>query len=149
MALSRLGATVHPIIRTNQLGRVLLEYFLKDFRVDLSHINTSGNLAPTVILELGRGKNVANVMVGDWAAVSELSFDDFQPEDLRLLSNADWVCAFNWLYNRKGTELAEGAFRYCRNSKARTSSIPLIHGPDGLSCLSLLGESSEVTCWIS
>lgn len=125
MALSRLGAIVHPVIRTNQLGRVLLEYFLKDFRVDLSHVSTSGNLAPTVILELGRGKNVANVMIGDWAGVSELSFDDFQPEDLRLLSNADCVCALNWLYNRKGTELAEGVFSYCsRNSKARTFFDP-------------------------
>jgi sugar/nucleoside kinase (ribokinase family) len=124
MALSRLGATVHPVIRTNRLGLMLLEYFLKDFRVDLSHVNTSGSLVPTVILELGRGANVVNVMVGDSAAISELSFDEFRPDDLRLLSNADWVCVFNWLYNRKGTELAEGVFRYCRNTRASTFFDP-------------------------
>jgi sugar/nucleoside kinase (ribokinase family) len=125
MALARLGAMVHPIMKTNQLGRLLLEYFYKDFRVDLSHIKTYGNLAPTVILELGSGKKLANVMVGDSAAVSDLNFDDFIPADLSLLSNANCVCVFNWLYNRKGTELAEGVFRYCRqNSKARAFFDP-------------------------
>ena len=117
--------TTHPIIRTNHLGRVLLEYFLKDFRVDVSHVTTSGNLTPTVVLELGSGKNVANVMVGDRTAVSELSMEEFQTADLQLLTKADWVCVFNWLYNRKGTELAEGVFRYCRrNSRARTFFDP-------------------------
>jgi len=125
MALSNLGVTTHPIIRTDQLGRVLLEYFLRNFHVDLSHIITNGNLTPAVVLELGRGKNVANVMVGDWAAVSELSFEDFRSADLQLLTNADWVCVFNWLYNRKGTELAEGVFTYCRKkSHARTFFDP-------------------------
>ena len=125
MALSGLGVTTHPVIKTNNLGRVILEYFLKDFSVDLSHIITSGNLTPTVVLELGRGRNVANVMVGDWEAVSELSFEDFRPADLQLLINVEWVCVFNWLYNRKGTQLAEGVFKYCRkNSRARTFFDP-------------------------
>jgi sugar/nucleoside kinase (ribokinase family) len=31
------------------------------------------------------------------------------------------VCVFDWLYNKKGTELAENVFEYCRtNSRART-----------------------------
>jgi len=125
MALSRLGATTHPIIRTDHLGRVILEYFLNDFHVDLSHIITSGNLTPALVLELGRGQSVANVMVGDWTAVSDLSFEDLRSADRQLLTSADWVCVFNWLYNRKGTELAEGVFAYCReNSRARTFFDP-------------------------
>lgn len=125
MALAGLGAIVHPVMKTNELGRLFLEYFYRDFRVDLSHIKTYGNLASTVILELGHGKKVANVMVGDSAAVSDLNFDDFELADLSLLSNANYVCVFNWLYNRKGTELAEGVFRYCRrNSKARAFFDP-------------------------
>ena len=125
MALARLGAVVHPIMKTDHLGRLLLDHFYKDFRVDLSHIKTYGNLAPTVILELGHGKKLANVMVGDSAAVSDLNFDDFIPADLDLMLKANYVCVFNWMYNRKGTELAEGVFRYCKqNSKARTFFDP-------------------------
>jgi sugar/nucleoside kinase (ribokinase family) len=125
LALSRLGAKVHPIMKTNSLGLSLLEYFCRDFNVDLSHVKTSGNLSPTVILELGHGKKVANVMVGDWSGVSALGFDDFQPEDMNLLSRVNFACVFNWLYNRKGTELAESVFRYCKqNSKAQTFFDP-------------------------
>ena len=68
---------------------------------------------------------MANVMVGDWSGVSALGFDDFQPEDMNLLSRVNFACVFNWLYNRKGTELAESVFRYCKqNSKAQTFFDP-------------------------
>lgn len=125
LALSKLGAKVHPFMKTNSLGLRLLEYFCRDFNVDLSHVKTSGNLSPTVILELGRGEKVANVMVGDWSGVSALGFDDLQPEDIDLLPRVEFACVFNWLYNRKGTELAESVFRYCKqNSKTRTFFDP-------------------------
>lgn len=125
MALSRLGASVHPIMKTNDLGFLVLRYYYRDLSVDMSHIKTNGNLAPTLILELGQGKRVTNVMVGDSSSVSEFSFDDLSTEDLSLLTHANVVCVFNWLYNRKGTELAEGVFRYCKqNSKARTFFDP-------------------------
>ena len=125
IALSRLGATVHPIMKTSELGLLVLKRYYKGLRVDTSHVKTDGNLAPTLILELGYGKKVRNVMVGDSSSVSEFGFDELSTEDLNLLTHADTVCVFNWLYNRKGTELAEGVFRYCKqNSKARTFFDP-------------------------
>lgn len=125
IALSRLGATVHPIMKTNELGLLVLKHYYKGLRVDTSHVKTDGNLAPTLILELGQGKRVTNVMVGDSSSVSEFGFDELSTEDLNLLTHVDTVCVFNWLYNRKGTELAEGVFKYCKqNSKARTFFDP-------------------------
>jgi sugar/nucleoside kinase (ribokinase family) len=125
LALSRLGAKVHPVMKTSRLGMLLLEYFCRDFGVDLSHVKPYGNLSPTIILEVGRGKKMANVMFGDWSDASDLGFEDFQREDLKLLSRAHFACVFNWLYNRKGTELAAGVFTYCRkHSKAQTFFDP-------------------------
>jgi sugar/nucleoside kinase (ribokinase family) len=125
LALSRLGAKVHPIVKTSRLGMLLLEYFCRDFGVDLSHVKLDGNLSPTIIVEVGRGKDMANVMFGDWSNASVLGFEDFQRRDLKLLSSAHFACVFNWLYNRKGTELAAGVFKYCReNSKALTFFDP-------------------------
>jgi sugar/nucleoside kinase (ribokinase family) len=125
LALSRLGAKVHPVMKTSPLGMLLLEYFFRDFGVDLSHVKPHGNLSPTIILEVGRGKKTANVMFGDWSDASDLGFEDFRHEDLKLLSRAHFACVFNWLYNRKGTELAAGVFKYCReNSKALTFFDP-------------------------
>lgn len=53
-------------------------------------------------------------MVGDRYEVSNLRFEELQYEDLDLLSRVHFACVFNWLYNRKITELAEGVFRYCK-----------------------------------
>lgn len=125
LALSRLGAKVHPVMKTNPLGKFFLEYFSSDFGVDLSHVKTHGNLSPTIIIELVGGKKAANVMFGDWAGASDLGFEDLQLEDLKSLSHAHFACVFNWLYNRKGTQLAEGVFSYCKqNSKAQTFFDP-------------------------
>jgi sugar/nucleoside kinase (ribokinase family) len=75
----------------------------------------------TTILELQRSKGVANIMLGDLSHVTPFGFEDLDPEDLRAIDRADYVGVFNWLYNRKGTELAEKVFAYCRDhSNART-----------------------------
>ena len=125
LALSRLGANVHLVMKTNRLGMLLLQYFCDDFDLDLSHVRTNGDFSPTIILEMGHGKRVANVMFGESRGASDLGFEDLQGEDLDLLSSAHFVCVFNWLYNRKGTELAEGVFKYCKeNSSALTFFDP-------------------------
>jgi sugar/nucleoside kinase (ribokinase family) len=118
LALSKMGARVHPVIKTSSLGLQLLKHFYQGLEVDLSHVKTNSHLTPTIILELGQGGNPANVMLGDWAAVPGFGFDDLQPEDLNLISHANYTCVFNWLYNRKGTELAREVFNFCSEKSA-------------------------------
>jgi len=66
-----------------------------------------------------------NVMVGDMSNAPELSYTDLDLNDLQAIDTADYVCVFNWLYNKKGTELAEGVFSRCRDkSKAYTYFDP-------------------------
>src|SRR6059036_4191207 len=47
--LSKLGCQVVPIIETDQLGKTLLQHFLKG--VDLSHVRTTGTLSRTMSFE--------------------------------------------------------------------------------------------------
>jgi sugar/nucleoside kinase (ribokinase family) len=75
----------------------------------------------TTILELRRGKGIANVMLGDLASTTPFGFEDLNPADLNAIDGAGYVGVFNWLYNQKGTELVDRVFSYCReHSRART-----------------------------
>ena len=125
LALATLGVRVHPIMKTNRLGHFLVRYFYEPLGVDLTHVKLDGTLSPTIILELRYGKRMVNVMLGDISGVSEFGFSDLDPEDLATITNTHYVCVFNWLYNRKGTELAERVFKYCKEkSHARTFFDP-------------------------
>jgi ribokinase len=75
----------------------------------------------TTILELQRGKGIANVMLGDLASTTPFGFEDLNPADLKAIDGAGYVGVFNWLYNQKGTQLVDRVFTYCRDhSLART-----------------------------
>jgi sugar/nucleoside kinase (ribokinase family) len=124
-ALASMGARVHPVVRTDRLGFLLMKYFYERLGVDLAHVKTNGNLSPTTILELEHRRRMVNVMLGDFSKVSDLGFDDLGSEDFEIMSHADCVCVFDWVYNKKGTELAEKVFTYCKsNSHARTFFDP-------------------------
>lgn len=125
LCLATMGARVHPIIRTDRLGLSLMQHFYQHLAIDLSHVKTDGSLMPTVILELKRAASRVNVMIGDLSNGPELAFADLESSDLDAIDNADYVCVFNWLYNKKGTELAEGVFKRClKSSKAYTYFDP-------------------------
>lgn len=125
LALASLGVRVHPVIRTDRLGYSLMKYFYEPLGVDLAHVKVDGNLSPMIILELEHRRRLVNVMLGDLSKVSDLGFDDLSSEDLEAVSQADCVCVFDWLYNKKGTELAEKVFEYCKtNSHAHTLFDP-------------------------
>jgi sugar/nucleoside kinase (ribokinase family) len=60
-------------------------------------------------------------MLGDASNITPFGFEDLDSDDLATITKARYVCVFDWLYNKKGTELAEKVFGYCRtNSRART-----------------------------
>jgi sugar/nucleoside kinase (ribokinase family) len=121
MALASLGADVHPIMKTDKLGFLLMRHFYNAQRVDLSRIKLNGSLSPTAILELRSRHASTNVMLGDASSISPFGFEDLDSDDLAIINRSQYVCVFNWLYNKKGTELTEKTFQHCRaHSKART-----------------------------
>ena len=121
LALANLGSNVHPIMKTDALGLQLMRYFYQTPTVDLTRIKLTGSLSPTIILELRNRNSSTNVMLGDASNITPFSFEDLDSDDLATITKARYVCVFDWLYNKKGTELAENVFRYCRtNSRART-----------------------------
>jgi len=121
LALAKLGASVHPMMKTDPLGLLLMRYFYGTSSVDLSRIKLTGSLSPTTILELRTRSGSTNIMLGDSSGISPFGFEDLDSEDLATIDRTRYVCVFDWLYNKKGTDLAEKVFGYCRtNSRART-----------------------------
>jgi len=121
LALAKLGANVHPMMKTDALGSLLMRYFYEASTVDLSRIKLTGLLSATTILELRNRNGSTNIMLGDSSSVRPFGFEDLDSEDLATIDRAHYVCVFDWLYNKKGTDLAEKVFVYCRtNSRART-----------------------------
>jgi len=100
---------------------LLMRYFYEPQGIDLTRIKLTGSLSPTASLELPRRYGTTNIMLGDSSSISPFSFEDLNSEDLAAINATRYVGVFNWLYNKKGTDLAETVFRYCRaNSKAKT-----------------------------
>lgn len=115
-ALAKLGAKVHSIIGTSPFGLQLLKYYLEPLKVDLSHVKTNRTTALTTAFELFHHGERINVMLSELGSLTELSLEDFTPEDFRLLRDADYVCVFNWAATRRwGTELAERVFHTVKN----------------------------------
>ena len=114
-ALASLGASTHPIITTDASGLNFLEFCLRPFGVDLSHVKSNGKVGLTTALEiLNRGERV-NVMMGDLGSLPFFGPKDLTAEDLELLKQTDYVGVFNWAATRQwGTELAETVFRYVK-----------------------------------
>jgi sugar/nucleoside kinase (ribokinase family) len=106
--LSRLGCEVVPIIETDELGKTVLQHFLKG--VDLSHVRTTGTLARTVSFETEHSGRRVNIMVSDPGSLSQFGPEKLTEADKRLISEADFVCVLNWNQNLKGTDLAEKVF---------------------------------------
>ncbi len=106
--LSRLGCEVIPIIETDQLGRKVLDHFLKD--VDLSHVKTTGSLSRTLSVETEHAGRRVNIMISDPGSMSEFGPEKLTEADRELIKEADFVCVLNWNQNLKGTDLAETVF---------------------------------------
>src|SRR2546430_4383851 len=106
--LSKLGCQVVPIIETDELGKTVLQHFLKS--VDLSHVRTTGTLSRTMSFETEHSGRRVNIMVSDPGSLSQFGPEKLTQEDKQLISEADFVCVLNWNQNLKGTALAEKVF---------------------------------------
>jgi len=111
-ALAALGAKVTPIVCTNKLGLQQIKFYLKRYRVDLSHVKITERASITTALELKTENGKANVMLRDLGALADFGPLDLTDRDYELIENADYVCLFNWAGTKKyGTTLAETVFR--------------------------------------
>jgi sugar/nucleoside kinase (ribokinase family) len=111
--LSRLGCDAVPIIETDELGKTVLQHFLKN--VDLSHVRTTGTMSRTLSLETEHSGRRVNIMISDPGSLSEFGPEKLTKEDERLITDADFVCVLNWNQNQKGTDLAEKVFSIAKN----------------------------------
>ena len=106
--LSKFGCQVVPIIETDELGKTVLQHFLKD--VDLSHVKTTGAMSRTLSFETEHSGKRVNIMVSDPGSLSKFGPENLTPEDKRLIAEAEFVCVLNWNQNARGTDLAETVF---------------------------------------
>jgi sugar/nucleoside kinase (ribokinase family) len=108
--LGRLGIPTFFITKTDDLGLYLLDYFLKNAGVDISHAKNGGTLALMTCLEVGAEKY--NIMINDGDSFGSFGFDDLDERDLGLIESSDLVGVFDWCLNRNGTDLASRLFDY-------------------------------------
>jgi sugar/nucleoside kinase (ribokinase family) len=110
-ALAALGLRVTPIVCTNTLGLQQINFYLKRYRVDTSHIKLSAKASITTALELKTETGKANVMLRDLGSLADFGPSNLTDDDYKLIENADYVCIFNWAGTKKfGTELAQTVF---------------------------------------
>lgn len=118
LALARLDAKVHLIVRTDGLGLVLLRHFFRGSGADLSHVKTDGRLASTIALEVEREGKLANVMINDSGSVVDFGFDTLTHGDLDVISNSNFVGIFNWTQNLEGGKLLLGLLHHLEKNRA-------------------------------
>jgi sugar/nucleoside kinase (ribokinase family) len=110
-ALAALGVKVTPIACTNKLGLQQINFYLKRYRVDTSHIKISEKASLTTALELKNETGKANVMLRDLGSLADFGPSNMTDDDYKLIEQADYVCLFNWAGTKKfGTALAQTVF---------------------------------------
>jgi sugar/nucleoside kinase (ribokinase family) len=121
-ALTNLGAFVTPIICTSAYGLEQIKYNFRNRLIDYSHVKTLGEASVTTALEFRQETGKSNVMIRDLGALAYFSPRDFNESDYKLITDADYVCVFNWAGTlRHGTELAKTVFRHAKQTgKTRT-----------------------------
>jgi sugar/nucleoside kinase (ribokinase family) len=89
----------------------LIKFYLKKYRVNLSHIKIREKASITTALELKAENGKTNVMLRDLGALADFGPLDLTESDYAEIENADYVCLFNWAGTKNhGTPLAANVF---------------------------------------
>jgi len=110
--LSKLGVKVSLFTVADEIGAAMIRQAFSQFGERVTLRISTGKSGLTTSFEFPHGETRVNVMVSDIG-----DNDSFGPEkigseaDRAILKNADGVVITNWASNKKGTELAEFAFR--------------------------------------
>lgn len=117
--LGNFGVETYFIGRTDELGKILVDYYLnKKSGVNVSRTRADGYLATTTAIEVGEEKT--NIMINDLNSFSPFSFDDLTDEDFKIMEKAEIIGVFDWAANTKGTDLANGVFNFANNHHINT-----------------------------
>jgi ribokinase len=121
-ALLALGATVTPIVCTNNFGLEQVRFHLKGYPADFSHMKVSSKASLTTALEFQGSNGKANVMLRDLGSLAEFGPSNLNESDFKAIKDADYVCLFNWTGTLHfGTELAQIVFEHAKkSSKCKT-----------------------------
>jgi sugar/nucleoside kinase (ribokinase family) len=119
-ALASIGADVHLITKTDELGYLMLEHFFKGKNVDLSHVRRNGKLGSTVAIEI----DGANVMLSYPGSLAEFGPECITNDDETLIKSADVVCILDWGLNNRGTGLARYVFGITKEGGGKTFFDP-------------------------
>jgi ribokinase len=108
--LAKLGIKVSLFTVADEIGAAMIRQAFSQFGDKATLRIASGRSGLTTAFEFPHGDTRVNVMVSDIG-----DNESFGPErleaDRAILKNADGVMITNWASNKKGTELAEFAFR--------------------------------------
>jgi sugar/nucleoside kinase (ribokinase family) len=114
-ALAALNTKVTPIVCTNNLGLRLIKFYLRPYKVDLSHVKTLDKASITTAIEFESKSGRVNVMLRDLGTLADFGPNCLNNDDLEAIKNADYVCVFNWAGTRRyGTALAKTVFRHAK-----------------------------------
>ena len=120
-ALASLGATVTPIVCTDDFGLYQMKYRLKKYHVDFSHVKIVDKPSKTTALEFRSKNETINVMLRDVGGLSDFGPSNLTESDYSIIEDSDYACLFNWAGTKNyGTLLAQTVFRRARKGKGRT-----------------------------
>jgi sugar/nucleoside kinase (ribokinase family) len=140
-ALASLGVTVIPIVCTNRLGLQQINFHLKPYYIDTSHVKVLNKASLTTALEIKTKEGKANVMLRDLGSLADFGPANLTEADYEQVEGADYVCLFNWAGTRNfGTELAQAIFK---NVKAKGKGKTYYDTADPASNQKKIGELME------
>ena len=111
-ALAKLGARISLFTVADEIGAAMLRQAFSQFGESATLRILPGKQGHTTSFEFPHNDDKVNVMVSDVGDNKEFGPNRLgSQDDLLALKNADAVMVVNWASNKKGTELAEHAFR--------------------------------------
>ncbi len=111
-ALGKLGAKVSLFTVADEIGAAMLKQAFSQFGKSATLRIIPGRQGHTTSFEFPHEGDKVNVMVSDVGDNEEFGPNRLAAqEDLSILKSADAVMVVNWASNKKGTELAEYAFK--------------------------------------
>ena len=120
-ALAHLGASVTPIVCTNEYGLNQIQHHLKELTIDFSHVKIRDNASVTTALEFKNQNEKTNVMIRDVGSLANFGPDDLSEIDYAVLEDANYTCLFNWAGTlNHGTALAQAVFNIAKKGKGKT-----------------------------
>ena len=121
LALAAMGASVTPIVCTDNFGAIQIKFAFKNTKADLSHIKILPNSSKTTALEFNIKKELANVMLRDLGGLATFGPNGLDESDFLKIKNSDYTFLSNWAGTRKyGTQLAKAIFDAASKGKGKT-----------------------------